>query len=123
MEKMGGGGAQLERGGHNWRQYGILFHKPFPLTAEGASDSDSECSSETKKEDIYARVNRRPTPHKKRHKPRFSDGSLLPPPPIPPYTEDRHLLVQQDQLEKGRFSYLASWEGTFKVIVNILNLW
>ena len=80
----------------------IFFIKPyFWLTVEGASDSDSECSSETKKEDIYARVNRRPTPHKKRHKPRYSDGSLPPPPPIPPYTEDRHLLVQQDQLEKG----------------------
>ncbi len=70
------------------------------------TDSDSEFSSESKKEDIYARVNRRPTPHKKRHKPRYSDGSL-PPPPIPPYTEDRHLLVQQDQLEKGRYSPLG----------------
>ncbi len=73
---------------------------------DGASDSDSEFSSGSKKEDIYARVNRRPTPHKKRTKPRYSDGSL-PPPPLPPYTDDRHALMQQDMLEKGEHAYLT----------------
>ena len=54
-------------------------------------------------EDIYSRVQRRPTPHKKKHKPRHSDSSLPPPPPPPPphYTDERHLLVHCDQLEKG----------------------
>ncbi len=67
------------------------------------TDSDSEFSSlereNHRRDDIYARVNRRPTPHKKKHKPRHSDSSL--PPPLPPYTDDRHVLLHQDQLAKG----------------------
>ena len=60
-------------------------------------------------EDIYSRVHRRPTPHKKKHKPRHSDTSLPPPPGMirgHMDGEDRHLLVHSDQLEKGECSIL-----------------
>ena len=72
------------------------------MIAFSGTDSDSEFSSlerDNRPEDIYSRVNRRPTPHKKKHKQRHLDSSL--PPPIPAYTEERHILVQGDQLDRG----------------------
>lgn len=72
-----------------------------PWSPGGAgSDSDSEFSSPERKEEMSSRINRRPTPHKKKHKPRYSD-SCLPPQPLPPFSEERHLYVHQDQMEKG----------------------
>ena len=68
-----------------------------------ASDSDSdECSSvdrDKTQENIYSRVNRRPTPHKKRNKSHHADG-IIRAPPLPPYTDDRQVLVQEDHLER-----------------------
>ena len=44
------------------------------------SDSDSEPSVEDQREDIYSRVNRRPTPHKKKHKSqRYTEYRTKPP--------------------------------------------
>ena len=67
------------------------------------SDTDSDdCSSvdrDKAQENIYSRVNRRPTPHKKRNKSRHADGVVCVP-PLPPYTDDRQVLVQEDHLER-----------------------
>jgi hypothetical protein len=56
-----------------------------------------------KLETIYSRVNRRPTPHKKRNKSRHGEGVAVPP-PIPPYTDDRQVLVQDDHLERCEYT-------------------
>lgn len=73
------------------------------------SDSDSEeCSSLERslpRDDIYSRVQRRPTPHKKKSKAQRQLEGVTPP-PIPIATDDRLQLLHADQLEKRRFSIL-----------------
>ena len=67
----------------------------------GGTDSDSERSSlerEEKKETIYSRVHRKPTPHKKKHRPRQGDRSA---PQLPP-TNEHQQLIHSDQLGEAR---------------------
>ena len=67
----------------------------------GGTDSDSERSSlerEEKKETIYSRVHRKPTPHKKKHRPRQGDRAV----PQLPATNEHQQLIQADHL--GRFT-------------------
>ena len=99
----------------------MTIHLWNPILGVSDSDSDefSSLERENKKEDIYARVNRRPTPHKKKSKPRHADMVVLPPPPLPPYTEDRHVLIHQDQLDKGKEK--GKWQ-TYHILRKNLNL-
>ncbi|XP_013402634.1 rho GTPase-activating protein 190-like isoform X2 [Lingula anatina] len=77
------------------------------LTISAGTESDSECSSlERPKQDIYTRVHRKPTPHKKKHRQqRKSDPSYDKAPLIPAYTPDR--LKPPDEYRKLRNDSVA----------------
>ncbi|XP_013402633.1 rho GTPase-activating protein 190-like isoform X1 [Lingula anatina] len=83
------------------------------LTISAGTESDSECSSlERPKQDIYTRVHRKPTPHKKKHRQqRKSDPSYDKAPLIPAYTPDR--LKPPDEYRKSvQHSASEGSEGT-----------
>ncbi|XP_013387311.1 rho GTPase-activating protein 190 isoform X1 [Lingula anatina] len=80
---------------------------------KAGTESDSECSSlERPKQDIYTRVHRKPTPHKKKHRQqRKSDPSYDKAPLIPAYTPDR--LKPPDEYRKSvQHSASEGSEGT-----------
>ena len=86
----------------------------------GGSDSESEFSSlERKKDNIYTKVQRKPTPHKKKHKHKSTDET-------PPHHHTDRLHVHVDHLEKGKCCLATSSNPTIlcwppQQEVNILN--
>ena len=76
--------------------------QPWCVLGGGGTDSDSERSSverEERKETIYSRVHRKPTPHKKKHRPRHADQLV----PQLPSASEQQQLIQLDHLGRGTF--------------------
>ena len=88
-----------------------------------ASDSDSDLSSleHSQKDDIYSRVNRRPTPHKKKHKPQryveYKRSSSVQPLPSQ-NTDVQTTTVQKCKSVCPSFLYLTGNEAIYTRCIN-----
>ncbi|XP_074660547.1 rho GTPase-activating protein 190-like [Tubulanus polymorphus] len=83
------------------------FRKPSQPEPKGGTDSDSEFSSleRSSRDTIYSRVNRKPTPHKKKHhrqRPPVIHQQIDEPAPIPLIGDDRCPLITHKGQENTR---------------------